>query len=253
MVCLSNRHRLGARAAFVLALSAALFWSVPAQRGRRGESFDANQSTGASWSVTSRNWAGYVALTRGVSAISASWIVPQVSATSQDRSSATWIGIGGATTDDLIQAGTAQDSVGGHEVYEVWYETLPARPHRFQIDVLPGDQIQVSMQSLGSNMWSIQATDLSDGEQDSVQTSYRSTLSSADWVEEAPADLRGRVKPLADFGSVHFSDATATANGAQIGLADAVQVTMTDGHQDMVQVAQTDANAFDAVYTAGQN
>jgi hypothetical protein len=53
----------------------------------------------------SNNWAGYVATGGTFTSVSGSWIVPQVNATGTS-SDATWVGIGGTTSRDLIQTGT---------------------------------------------------------------------------------------------------------------------------------------------------
>src|SRR5207245_6035126 len=58
---------------------------------------------------TSRNWSGYVASGGTFTAVSATWTVPTVSASTSGtsaRADATWVGIGGATSTDLVPAGT---------------------------------------------------------------------------------------------------------------------------------------------------
>src|SRR4051812_46343961 len=54
---------------------------------------------------TSRNWAGYVADSGTYTGVSGSWNVPTPSS-SEDGSNATWVGIGGVDSRDLLQSGT---------------------------------------------------------------------------------------------------------------------------------------------------
>src|SRR5207302_942885 len=75
--------------------------------------------------VSSSNGSGYAATGGTFTAVSGAWTVPQVSATTAGLD-ATWVGIGGMTTNDLIQAGTqAMVSGRGGVQYEAWIELLP--------------------------------------------------------------------------------------------------------------------------------
>ena len=60
---------------------------------------------------------------------------------------------------------------------------------------------------------------------------YQSSLSSAEWIEEAPSSGRGTMLPLDNFGSVTFSNASATRDGHTVNLVQsgAVPITMAGG------------------------
>ena len=204
----------------------------------------------AAGAATSRNWAGYLLSLTGVTDVEGSWTVPAVPATSDDRASGTWIGIGGATTGDLIQAGTAQDSRDGRPQYVLWYEALPDLPHRLQIDVKPGDTVHLSIQQVGPDLWLIHGQDLSDGQVDSHVVHYHSALSSAEWIEEAPSSLSGEVEPLADFGAVHFSSASARAGAQLLDLSQAIGISMRDRGASLATVSPTTASSFDVTFGA---
>ena len=74
----------------------------------------------------SRNWAGYAATRGSYTAVSGTWTVPQFAASSPAGVDAIWVGIGGADSPDLIQAGTQQQTSGaGRTQYSAWIETLP--------------------------------------------------------------------------------------------------------------------------------
>src|SRR5205807_743579 len=84
---------------------------VAINRATPGQTDTTQPGTPASSASRSSNWSGYVANGGSFTAVTATWVVPQVSATSTGAD-ATWVGIGGLNSRDLIQAGT-QASVGG--------------------------------------------------------------------------------------------------------------------------------------------
>src|SRR5437879_3072779 len=74
----------------------------------------------------SSNWSGYAFAGTGFTRITASWVVPAVSATGGASYSSTWTGIDGFNNSNLIQTGTEQDFVNGAPHYAAWWEILPA-------------------------------------------------------------------------------------------------------------------------------
>ena len=58
---------------------------------------------------TSRNWSGYAATGGKFTSVTGTWTVPQSNGSANFGSDATWVGIGGVNTRDLIQAGTQLD------------------------------------------------------------------------------------------------------------------------------------------------
>src|SRR5205085_3777558 len=94
---------------------------------------------------TSRNWAGYAARGGTFTSVSGTWTIPEVAIDSAFGADATWVGIGGLRTRDLIQAGTQQSVTGsGSVTYEAWVEKLPAVARPVPLTVLPGHTISVS-------------------------------------------------------------------------------------------------------------
>jgi hypothetical protein len=74
----------------------------------------------------SSNWAGYASIAGTFGSVSGTWTVPAFSPSSASGMDATWVGIGGVNTQDLIQAGTQQQTSGsGQTLYSAWVETLP--------------------------------------------------------------------------------------------------------------------------------
>jgi hypothetical protein len=178
--------------------------------------------------MTSRNWSGYaIAGAKGTyTSVTGSWTVPTVIAPSRVRArqySATWVGIDGFSDGDLIQAGTEQDWAGGVPSYDAWWEILPAPETPIKsMTVNPGDVMNVSITE-GIPDWTIVVTDSTTGQSFSTQQVYKGALSSAEWIQEAPS-LRRRVAPLADYGTVDFSQ--ATANGLNPGLTTSDSIVM---------------------------
>lgn len=172
-------------------------------------------------SSQSSNWSGYSATGGKYTAVSGTWIVPQSTGTGNIASSATWVGIGGVASHDLIQAGTEDTSTGSGNVgYDAWIETLPQPSHRIPLAVSPGDSVSVSINEQGTNQWLIAFKNNTTGETYQTHVQYASSLSSAEWVEEAPS-ARRQLLPLDNFGAVQFTNGTAVKDGKTVTIAQA--------------------------------
>src|SRR5438093_1423884 len=73
----------------------------------------------------SYNWTKYATSTNNFTQVSNSWIIPTVTSADTFGADATWIGIGGVNTGDLIQTGTQTVNNSGNISYQTWYEMLP--------------------------------------------------------------------------------------------------------------------------------
>ncbi len=189
---------------------------------------------------TSHNWSGYAASNGRYTAVTGTWIVPEFSADGPFGIDATWVGIGGVHSRDLIQAGTEQTVSGsGHTEYEAWVETLPRSSRAVSLSVHPGDSVTVAISEQSLNNWLIQFTNNTTGQTYQETQQYTSSHSSAEWVEEAPsASGRGGILPLSDFGSVEFSNATAVKDGQTVTIASAggEAITMVSGADQALAV-----------------
>ena len=164
---------------------------------------------------TSLNWAGYDATGGTFTGVAASWNVPQSATQGSLSADATWVGIGGVTSRDLIQAGTQTVFQNGTTSYETWYELLPSTSIQVPLAVHPGDAVTISISKGSNNEWQISFSDATTGQNYATSVSYQSSLSSAEWVEEMPSDQRGFVS-LDNFGNVSFTNAYATENGNRV-------------------------------------
>jgi hypothetical protein len=179
----------------------------------------------------SSNWAGYAATGGPFTAVSGTWTVPQVNANGgSGGADASWIGIGGMTSHDLIQAGTDATVTGAGQVsYSAWVELLPRPSQAVPLTVEPGDVINVSIAQQVTGSWQISIDDQTTGQSYRTTVQYSSSLSSAEWIEEAPstASARARAVPLDDFGQVRFQNASAQFGGQQVTIADASAQPLT--------------------------
>jgi hypothetical protein len=169
---------------------------------------------------TSRNWSGYAARGGAFTSVSATWTIPQLAIDGPFGADATWVGIGGLRSRDLIQAGTHQSVSGtGTVTYHAWIETLPDASHPVPVTVLPGDSITISVDQQDGDGWLISFANVTSGQTLQRTLQYRSTVSSAEWIEEAPF-ARRRVLPISQFGSLTFTSASAVRDGQSLTLAD---------------------------------
>jgi hypothetical protein len=168
----------------------------------------------------SGNWSGYKALGGDFTAVAGTWKVPPVRSVGNNSSSSVWVGIGGAGSPDLIQAGTqGYFDAAGTVHYEAWTETLPEAMSRVPLSVKPGDLVTVVIARAATDKWSIDMRNGTTGEAYQTTAHYQSSHSSAEWIVEAPC-VNGRTLALADFGSLQFSALSAVKAGRVLSIAE---------------------------------
>lgn len=172
----------------------------------------------------SNNWAGYAAADGAYTNVSGSWVVPESTRTSKAISAdAAWVGIGGISTDDLIQAGTQTIIRNGRTEYMAWYELLPDGQTIVPLAITPGDEVSASITEVTPGFWHIILTNLTTSQSYQTTVAYDSSHSSAEWIVERPLavtnDATGYL-PLSNFGDVTFTDAMATADGRSDSIDD---------------------------------
>lgn len=168
--------------------------------------------------VQSTNWSG-VAVTGGAyTRATGSWVVPTVKVTTGNRYAADWVGIGGYSSGDLIQAGTSEEIVGGHTNYYAWTEILPAPEAKISGFVVhPGDSMTVDVTETSLGAWTITVSNHTTAGVFTKNLSYASTNSSAEWIREAPtvggtqARLASTSKATFDHGTVNGSTVIGSA------------------------------------------
>jgi hypothetical protein len=179
----------------------------------------------------SRNWSGYAATGGKFTTVTGTWTVPKPIPGSVTTTAATWVGIGGAQSHDLIQAGTEEStSTRGQVRYNAWIETLPDVSHRVSLQVNAGDSVTVTIAQQSAGTWLITMLNNTTKQKFETTQQYDSSMSSAEWVEEAPSGGR-RVLPLENFGSIHFTASSAVKDGKRLSVAQlaAKSIAMVDG------------------------
>ena len=145
--------------------------------------------------------------------------VPRMKALSPTLA-ASWVGIGGARTTDLIQAGVAFGQLDG---YFAWFERLPESIQPItsgcvgdnKCTVVPGDRIDMDIRHLGNNNWRITLLNVNKWSW-SMDTPYKSSFSSAEWIFEAPSYF-GAVYTVPPASRRRSSSTTATWWTASLG------------------------------------
>jgi len=178
--------------------------------------------------TSSLNWSGYaVTPGSGVTGVSGTFVVP-AAGLDPPGFAATWAGIGGYSTSDLIQAGVEEQSIPNNPLlgnqYVAWYELLPASETPISncsgdssCTVTPGDHVSVDINNVSGNTWSISMTDAGKWSW-SKNVTYSSSESSAEWILEAPTLVAQTL--LANVGTVSFGPtSTYTAGGTTHTIA----------------------------------
>lgn len=188
----------------------------------------------------SGNWAGWAVLPgTPITGVQSNFTVPAAKYTPAGFS-ASWAGIGGYNTKDLIQAGTTSDSFGlpGLPRYYAWFEILPDS-ERLLINctgdrnctVRPGDRMGVDIHSVGTNLWSVTVIDDTHWTWQ-MNVHYVSSRSSAEWILEAPTV--GAQTTIAQVGAAYFG----TVNNFTIG---GHRHTIAAGHPVKINLAGFEA------------
>jgi hypothetical protein len=159
----------------------------------------------------SLNWSGYIASNAYYSGVSALLQTPVARGQRPTTSAvASWVGIGGKTSTDLIQAGVEVDTSGPVAAYHAWFETLPQTSRNVALQIGPGDWVFIDIHELAFDLWQVTIVDGQQVFQREIE--YPSSHSSAEWIVEDPSASRGLV-PLATVGGANFANMMAIANG----------------------------------------
>jgi hypothetical protein len=168
---------------------------------------------------TSANWSGYAVPASShitFNDVSGSWIVPAATGygTAGATYSSAWVGIDGDGTTTVEQIGTEQDWTGSAASYYAWYEMYPQFAYEIvNFPVGPGDVITAEVKCAAQKgsrkqVFTLDLQNVTQSKSFSIQlNSSNARLGSAEWVMEAPSS--GGVLPLADFGTIAFSDCYA--------------------------------------------
>lgn len=204
---------------------------------------------------TSQNWAGYATTAGTNTGVTGTWTVPQPMVAGRSAVGATWVGIGGVTSRDLLQAGTQDATFGNQTQFQAWIEMLPQASQQVPLAVAPSDSVTVSINEMGagSGSWQISLMNNTSGQSFQTTVNYTSSESSADWIEEAPSGPGG-VLPLDNFTSVSFTGTSAHQDGTTVNLqeAGAQPITLLNANNQALAVPSAiggDGSSFQVTRT----
>lgn len=173
--------------------------------------------------TASTNWSGYAAASGTYTSVSASWTEPSVKCT-RTAYAAFWVGLDGYNSSTVEQTGADSDCSGTTPKYYAWYEMYPAYPVDLSKTVKAGDAMSASVTYEGSSSFKLSISDSTQNWTYTVtKTLSGASRSSAEVIAEAPSSFSG-VLPLANFGTVNFSN--SKANGQAIGNFNPVEIVM---------------------------
>jgi hypothetical protein len=195
---------------------------------------------------TSTNWSGYAVTGNTFKSVSASWTEPTVSCSATAYSSF-WVGLDGDTSSTVEQTGTDADCSGSTPQYYAWTEMYPKFPVNLSYTVRPGDKMSASVTTNGSGSFTLTISDSTQNWTSTTSARLKSAkLASAEVIAEAPSSSGG-VLPLADFGTVNFSG--ATANGVSLDkLPNLDPITMASGSTVKAQPSSISSGAFSVTW-----
>jgi hypothetical protein len=209
---MSIQLRRSVAAAAVLLSGLALVVAAPAASARPAVSHGpVHRLTHAS----SSNWAGWDNTGSTYTSVSANWVQPAVTCARRETSySSFWVGLDGDGSNSVEQTGSEADCSRGTPTYYSWYEFYPAYPVNYSNTVRPGDHFSASV-TYSAGKYTLVLTDSTQNWSHTTTGTAPSGLNaSAEVIAEAPSSNRG-VLPLANFGTVSFTN--ATVNGAALG------------------------------------
>lgn len=232
------------------------------------------------WESTSGNWSGYGVPLEGsgvsdaYSQVSGTWTVPSVTGAAGRGTtySSVWVGIDGYSSATVEQIGTEHDWANGKPKNYAWFEMYPNPAYQITgFPVNAGDSISAQVVYLGEttvqtgngkrktttqqSVFQLTIVNNTRNSSYTVPTSYTTIptppRSSAEWVVEAPSS--GRILPLANYGTVNFSDCSATGLLGGTGSitnwpADPLTMIDPSGGESDPSALSADGTAFSTTY-----
>jgi hypothetical protein len=200
---------------------------------------------------TSTNWCGGVVFAPAGKAfkwVSGVWTIPNVNPATTDGSvsyCASWIGIDGDNSDDVLQAGVECEvrSAGGQVQRNIyaWWEWFPeAEVSLDNFPVAAGDEVSlvITVEDGSTTMAKVMFSNQTQGTATSFEitapTGTMVTGNCAEWIVERPS-IGGQIAGLALYDMVTFSGSDAGlagSSGTTVGGATGDKLNMTDdsGH-----------------------
>lgn len=199
--------------------------------------------TSLNFGATSTNWGGYAATPGPYTEVSSTWVEPGANCgATPNAMAAFWTGFDGYASASVEQTGSLVYCYNGAAYQYVWYEFYPAAPVYYNAPIAAGDVLTATVTSTTAGAFSLVLKDATQGWTATTTASNSSlTRSSAEVIAEAPSTSSG-VEPLADFGSVTFTN--STVNNTTLGAWNPVNIEM---------VGASDVKAVSSALSGGTN
>ena len=158
----------------------------------------------------STNWSGYAAFGDTFNHVTGTFTVPTADCSGVKGKKLTiasfFAGIDGFTSSTVEQTGVDVICVGKTAFYRPWFEFFPARSVTISKAVNSGDTLTADV-SVSGGVVTTTLTDSGHWTSTGQTSAAGLALSSAEWIGESPASQ------LTNFGTAHFTSASATDTG----------------------------------------
>lgn len=131
-----------------------------------------------------------------------------------------------------------------------WYEWLPDSAHDFTgISFSAGDSVTVTVTASSKTSGTAVIENTTTGQKVTKDLTSTSALceTNAEWIVEDYEENGGLV-PLADFGTVTFTGATATTGSGTVGPDGSTIIDMVDDSGNVVASASADSSSVTVSY-----
>jgi hypothetical protein len=183
---------------------------------------------GGGTTFMSRNWDGYVSYAKSAgqtefNSVHGTWVQPAVTCPKPNAWTVFWVGLDGWFNDTVEQGGSSAQCVNGLPQYTTWWEMFPTNAIQTVFTIRPGDTIDATVTfSPTTQVFTIRVRDVTTGQSFTQTPTCASNIvcdrSSADWIAEDVGMFGGSgFFPLADYGTMRFSNSTATSLSGHSG------------------------------------
>lgn len=169
----------------------------------------------------SQQWSGYLVTGHRLSQAKASFVVPAVHC-SGDANASFWVGLDGAGSTTVEQAGVQALCRSGDPVYSAWSQFYPSPAQDFDVRVVPGDSVRVVVTSDPSGLVALRLS-VNGREFSVVKAVPDARFASAEVIAEQSGATGD---PLSPFEPVTFSE--VRLDGLWLGKSGAHSLDMLD-------------------------
>ncbi|KAI8977717.1 aspergillopepsin [Trametes punicea] len=212
---------------------------------------EVDSTSNATHTDFSGNWAGAVLISDSntYKSVTGTFTVPiphEPSGGSGFHSASAWVGIDGDTCDNaILQTGVDFTVISGDEItFDAWYEWFPSGSVDFEdFNVYPGDTITATVTATSTTSGTATLINHSTGRWVSHSFSDQPALceQNAEWVVEDYQEGSEPV-PLANWGTVTFTDASAGTSSGTVGLSGATIIDMEQNGKVVTSVSVSDCS-----------